>query len=46
LRYRKNPDNNEVFVVNSEKVVSSGWLKKQKIARVIRKEIEKELKRD
>lgn len=44
-RYRKNPENNEVLVVNSKKVVSSGWLKKQKIAKFIRKEIEKEMKR-
>jgi len=43
-RYRKNPDNNEVLIVNSKSVVSSGWVKKQKIAKFIRKELEDRLK--
>ena len=42
-RYKKNPDNNEVIIIDSEKVRSSGWKNKQKIAKFIRKEIEKKL---
>lgn len=45
IRYKKNPDNNEVFIVNSKRVVSSGWIKKQKIAKFIRKELESQLKK-
>jgi len=44
LRYKKNPENNEVLIINSGKVRSSGWRKKQKIAKFIRKEIEDILK--
>ncbi len=44
IRYRKNPENNEVLVIDSHKVVSSGWIKKEKIAKFIRKEIEQRLK--
>lgn len=40
IRYRKNPENNEVLIVDSKKVVSSGWANKEKIAKFIRKEIE------
>jgi len=43
-RYKKNPDNNEVFAVDSGKVKSSGWKKKQKIVKFIKKEIENKLK--
>jgi len=43
-RYKKNPNNNEVLIVNSGKVKSSGWKSKQKIAKFIRKEIENKLK--
>ncbi len=43
-RYRKNQDSNEVFIVNSKRTVSSGWTKKEKIAKFIRKELEKQLK--
>jgi len=43
-RYKKNPENNEVFIVDSEKVRSSGWKKKQKIVKFIKKEIENKLK--
>ncbi len=45
MRYRKNPDNNEVIIVNSKKVSSSGWVKKQKIAKFIRRELENQLKK-
>jgi phosphopantothenoylcysteine decarboxylase/phosphopantothenate--cysteine ligase len=43
-RYKKNPNNNEVLIVDSKKVRSSGWKNKQKIAKFIRKEIENKLK--
>jgi phosphopantothenoylcysteine decarboxylase/phosphopantothenate--cysteine ligase len=43
-RYKKNPDNNEVLIIDSGKVRSSGWRKKQNIAKFIRKEIENKLK--
>ena len=43
-RYKKNPENNEVLIIDSEKVRSSGWKKKQKIAKFIIKEIENKLK--
>jgi len=44
IRYRKNPESNEVLVIDSHKVISSGWVKKEKIAKFIRKEIEQRLK--
>lgn len=44
IRYRKNPENNEVLVIDSHKVISSGWIKKEKIAKFIRKEIEQRFK--
>jgi phosphopantothenoylcysteine decarboxylase/phosphopantothenate--cysteine ligase len=43
-RYKKNPESNEVLIIDSGKVRSSGWKKKQKIAKFIRKEIEDKLK--
>jgi phosphopantothenoylcysteine decarboxylase/phosphopantothenate--cysteine ligase len=43
-RYKKNPENNEVLIIDSEKVRSSGWRTKQNIAKFIRKEIENKLK--
>ncbi|MDH3676802.1 MAG: bifunctional phosphopantothenoylcysteine decarboxylase/phosphopantothenate--cysteine ligase CoaBC [Nitrosopumilus sp.] len=43
-RYKKNPNNNEVLIVDSKKIKSSGWKNKQKIAKFIRKEIENKLK--
>ena len=42
-RYQKNPDFNEIILVNSKKTVSSGWKRKDRIAKFIRKEIEKRL---
>lgn len=44
IRYRKNPESNEVLIIDSHKVISSGWMKKEKIAKFIRKEIEQRLK--
>ncbi|MDH3277341.1 MAG: bifunctional phosphopantothenoylcysteine decarboxylase/phosphopantothenate--cysteine ligase CoaBC [Nitrosopumilus sp.] len=43
-RYKKNPENNEVFIVDSGKIRSSGWREKQKIVKFIRQEIENKLK--
>ncbi|MFQ5573893.1 MAG: phosphopantothenoylcysteine decarboxylase, partial [Nitrosopumilaceae archaeon] len=40
-RYRKNPDYNEIILVNSKKAVSSGWKRKEKLAKIIRKQLEK-----
>jgi len=42
-RYRKNPGNNEVLIVDSKKVQASGWKSKEKIAKFIRKEIERRI---
>ena len=43
-RYKKNPQNNQVIIVDSKKVVVSGWMKKQKIAKFIKKQIEQKTK--
>jgi len=43
-RYRKNPDYNEILIVNSKKAVSSGWKRKEKLVKLIRKQLEKILK--
>jgi len=42
-RYQKNPDFNEILLVNSKKTVSSGWKRKEKLAKLIRKQLEKVL---
>lgn len=42
-RYKKNPESNEVLIIDSDKVISSGWMKKEKIAKFIKKEIEHRL---
>lgn len=43
VKYQKNPNNNEVFIVNPNKTTSSGWKKKEKIVKFIRKQIENKL---
>lgn len=43
-KYQKNPDYNEILIVNSSKTISSGRKKKEQIAKFIRREIEKKLK--
>ncbi len=43
-RYKKNPNYNEVLVIDSGKVRSSGWKNKQRVVKFIRKEIENKLK--
>ncbi len=42
-RYKKNPESNELLIIDSDKVISSGWMKKEKIAKFIKKEIEHRL---
>lgn len=41
LEYRKNPENNNVIIVDLKNVVQTGWKKKSQIAKIIRIEIEK-----
>jgi phosphopantothenoylcysteine decarboxylase/phosphopantothenate--cysteine ligase len=43
-KYQKNTDYNQVFFVDNKKTTSSGWKKKEKVVKFIRKEIEKKLK--
>ncbi|MNC87349.1 phosphopantothenate--cysteine ligase [compost metagenome] len=43
-RYKKNPESNEVLIIDSNRVISSGWMKKEKIAKLIIKEIENKIK--
>jgi len=40
-KYQKNPDFNEIILVNSKKTFSSGWKRKEKLAKLIRKKLEK-----
>ena len=42
-KYQKNPNYNEVLIINSGKTVSSGRKKKEQIVKFIRKEIEKKI---
>lgn len=42
-RYKENPQYNEVILVDTKKTFSSGWKKKEKIAKLIVKEIEKRI---
>jgi phosphopantothenoylcysteine decarboxylase/phosphopantothenate--cysteine ligase len=44
-RYRKNPENNEILIVGSKRTLSSGWKKKEKIVKLIRKEIENRIEK-
>lgn len=43
-KYKKDPRKNQVLIVDSEKIVTLGWISKQKIAKIIRKEIEARIK--
>jgi phosphopantothenoylcysteine decarboxylase/phosphopantothenate--cysteine ligase len=45
-RYRKNPGQNNVILVNSGKELVSGWKDKEKIAKFICKEIERQIQKD
>ena len=44
IRYKKNPQNNQVIIVNPKENVVSGWMDKEKIAKIIRKQIETKIK--
>jgi len=41
IKYQKNPDFNEILLVNSGKAVSSGWKRKEKLVKIIRKKLER-----
>jgi len=43
-KYQKNPDYNQIIIIDNKKIISSGWKKKEKIVKLIKKEIEKKLK--
>ncbi|MCV0410810.1 bifunctional phosphopantothenoylcysteine decarboxylase/phosphopantothenate--cysteine ligase CoaBC [Nitrosopumilus sp.] len=43
-KYQKNPDRNQILIIDNNKIKSSGWKQKEKIAKLIRKEIEQKLK--
>ena len=43
-KYKKNPQNNQVIIVNSENNIVSKWMNKEKIAKIIRKQIELKIK--
>ena len=40
-KYKENPNYNNVIIVDSKKIVQSGWKKKSYVAKFVRKEIEK-----
>ena len=42
-RYRKNPEYNEVLIIDYKKSLASGWKSKEKIAKLIKKEIERRI---
>jgi len=42
-KYKENPDFNNVVIVDSKKIIESGWKTKSKIAKLIRNEIEKRI---
>ena len=43
-KYQKNPNNNQILIIDNKKITSSGWKRKEKIVKLIRKEIEMKLK--
>ncbi|BDQ29999.1 MAG: bifunctional phosphopantothenoylcysteine decarboxylase/phosphopantothenate--cysteine ligase CoaBC [Nitrosopumilus sp.] len=43
-KYQKNPDRNQILIIDNNKIKSSGWKQKEKIVKLIRKEIEQKLK--
>jgi len=44
IRYKKNPEKNQVIIVDSKKNIVSKWMSKEKIAKFIRKQIEVKIK--
>jgi len=45
LEYRKDPEKNNVLLVDSKNYIQTGWKKKNQISKIIRTEIEKRLKK-
>lgn len=43
-RYKKNPQNNQIIIVDSKKNIVSKWMNKEKISKLIKKEIENKIK--
>lgn len=43
-RYKKNPQKNQIIIVDSEKNIVSKWMDKEKISKLIKKEIENKIK--
>ena len=43
-KYKKNTQNNQIIIIDSKKNIISGWMRKEKIAKIIRKQIELKLK--
>ena len=44
IRYKKNPQNNQVIIVDGKKNIVSKWMSKEKIAKLVRKQIEVKIK--
>lgn len=42
-RYKKNPNKNEILFIDKDKIKYSGWKKKETLAKMIKKELEKRL---
>ena len=42
-KYQKNTDYNQVFVIDDKKIKTSGWKKKEKVVKFIKKEIESKI---
>ncbi|MBS1268121.1 MAG: hypothetical protein MAG458_00842 [Nitrosopumilus sp.] len=43
-KYQKNTNYNQITIVDSKKAITSSWSKKEKIVKIIKKEIEKKIK--
>ena len=43
-RYKKNSQNNQIIIIDSQKNIVSKWMKKEKISKLIKKEIENKIK--
>ena len=43
-RYKENSEYNNVIIVNSNKIIQSGWRNKLEISRLIRKEVENRIR--
>ena len=43
-KYQKNSNYNQILIIDNKKIKSSGWNRKEKIVKLIKKEIEQKLK--